>query len=262
MEHAHLPVDTHLDALRAATERLARWSGEAGLQASVPPCPGWTVLDLVAHQGFVHRWARSALRGQGPSEVAEAATEAEGRGAADPLAWLRSGADELAQALVDAPDDVEAFTFLREAPAPRLFWARRQAHETAVHALDALAARDGRLLTAGDTWFGAAHALDGVDELLTGFWPRRGRGPRSHGPAYTALVAAGGSGDGGARWLVDVDDERVVTHRVAAGDDVPSGLRTLTGPPVDLYLALWNRGGDVSDPTGLLTAWHDGGAVV
>ena len=65
----------------------------------------------------------------------------EGIDAADPLDWLGDGAIDLVTALVRAPDDLEAPVFLHDAPAPREFWARRQCHETTIHAVDALAAR-------------------------------------------------------------------------------------------------------------------------
>ena len=35
----------------------------AGLDAPVPPCPGWTVRDLVLHVGLAHRWAVAILHG-------------------------------------------------------------------------------------------------------------------------------------------------------------------------------------------------------
>ena len=37
---------------------------------------------------------------------------------------------------LEAPVDLEAFVFLNDAPAPRQFWARRQCHETTIHAVD------------------------------------------------------------------------------------------------------------------------------
>ena len=52
-----------------------------------------------------------------------------------------------------------------------------------------------------------------------------------------------------------------VTRRRESGDGIPTGARTLSGSARDLYLALWNRGGAVDDPTGLLAAWGEGGAI-
>ena len=75
-------------------------------------------------------------------------------------------------------------TFLKDAPPARAFWARRQCHETTVHALDALSALEARPLTADDVWLTDALAADGVDELLVGFWQRRTKGPRSRNPLH------------------------------------------------------------------------------
>ena len=259
MTHTPLTVDAHLTDLGHAVERLATRALEAGLDAPVPTCPGWTVRELLAHQGMVHRWSTAIVQGAEPRGVDSAGLEAAGRAAADPVAWLLEGAHELVTALHAAPDDLEAPTFLKEAPPARLFWARRQDHETTMHALDALAAREGRRATAAEAWFGTEHALDGIDELLVGFWQRRGRGPRApHGQPYSALVAT----HSGERWLLHVDDERVRTQHLGAEQRGPdSATAVLGGSAVDLYLALWNRGGRVDDPALLLRRWQETGAI-
>ncbi len=125
-----------------------------------------------------------------------------------------------------------------------------------MHALDALAAREGRPLTAADAWFDDDLANDGVDELLVGFWQRRTKGPRTETP-YTAIVSA----NGGPTWSLAVGPDAPVTRRLPPYTGVPDGARTLSASAADLYLALWNRGGTVDDPTGLLDAWREGGAV-
>ena len=254
----------HLDSLAAATERLASAASSTWLGAEVPTCPEWTLLDLVAHAGMVHRWATAAVEGDRETMGDAGLLEEEGRTSPDPPAWLRAGSARLAEVLEAADDDLEAYVFLKEAPPAKRFWARRQCHETTIHALDALAARRGRRLVAGDVWFGPELAVDGVDELLVGFWQRGKSGPRSVSP-YAALVRAT---DIGAAWLLEVGPDRTVTTRVdpaadgaalalAQAEPVGSDLAGIvTGPAVDLYLALWNRGGEVEDPAGLLPSWH------
>ena len=59
--------------------------------------------------------------------------------------------------------------FLRDSPAPREFWARRQAHETTIHRADAVAAGLGRRPRSAELDLDPAFAVDGLDELLTGF---------------------------------------------------------------------------------------------
>jgi len=44
-------------------------AGIAGLAASVPTCPGWTVLDLLVHTGVVHRHKAETVRGGYVSEA-------------------------------------------------------------------------------------------------------------------------------------------------------------------------------------------------
>lgn len=249
-------VEGHLACLDAAVDRMAVWARAAGLDAVVPTCPGWTVRDLLAHQGMVHRWATAVVRGDDPRGVDSDAIEAEGRGAPDPVGWLLDGAKPVVAAIETAPDDLAVMTFLKEAPPARRFWARRQCHETTVHALDVLAALHQRALTADDVWLADHLATDGVDELLVGFWQRRTRGPRSETP-YTAVVSV----VDGPAWLLDVGPEATVTTRATVGHGIPDDARTLRGPAADLYLALWNRGGEVDDPTALLEAWRARGAV-
>lgn len=256
MTLASLSVEEHLAGLDGAVDRMAVWARSAGPDAPVPTCPGWVVRDLLAHQGMVHRWATAVVRGDDPRGVDDAALEAAGRAAADPVLWLLDGAPPLVDALRSAPDDLAVMTFLREAPPARAFWARRQCHETTVHALDALAASTRRPLTAGDVWCSEPLAADGVDELLVGFWQRRTKGPRSESP-YTAAVVV----TDGPAWEVDVSDQSPVTRRRPPGDGIPAAARTVRGSARDLYLALWNRGGTVDDPTGLLAQWRARGAV-
>ena len=84
MHHPELPsVDDYLASLDAAVDRMAVWSRAAGPDASVPTCPGWTVRDLLAHQGMVHRWATAVVRAD-PAGIDDVAVEAEGRAAGTP----------------------------------------------------------------------------------------------------------------------------------------------------------------------------------
>lgn len=257
-----IPVDDHIGGLSEAAAVLARSAGHTWLGARVPTCPDWDVLDLVAHQGMVHRWAIAAIRGDEAGMGNAALTETEGRTASDPIAWLRAGARELEHAFEQAPPDLQAFTFLKEAPSPKEFWARRQCHETTIHALDALAAETGRVARADDTWFGQDLAADGIDELLIGFWQRSRGGLRSTIPYAVHVVPH----DAPVSWVVRVSDQPVRVRRMTAeriegstgaDEGVPADALTLSGGAVDLYLALWNRGGTVDDPDEVLTRWRE-----
>ena len=141
----------------------------------MPTCPEWTVRDLVAHQGMVHRWATALVRGERPTDEEVAAYETAGAAAADPLAWLGDGAAELARSITDAPDGPRGAGLPERRAAGPGFWARRQCHETTIHAVDAMAASLGRPPRPDEVWVDPDLAGDGIDELLGGFLTR----PRS-----------------------------------------------------------------------------------
>ena len=139
---------------------LVRDAERAGLAARVPTTPDWSVRRLVAHQGMVHRWAAATVCGRVATETR---WEHEGATSPDPVEWLRDGAIEVVTAIASAPADLVAPVFLADAPPPRAFWARRQCHETTVHAVDALSAALGRYPRAADaTWISPVVALDGI----------------------------------------------------------------------------------------------------
>ena len=243
-----LPLDDLGAGLGEAATVLRANAMAAGLDAPVPTCPGWSVSRLVAHVGMAHRWAASHVNGSPADdpEVMERAALSE----PDLLGWFDDGATALLQAIVDAPDDLTAFVFLKNAPPAKVFWTRRQCHETTIHAVDALAARLGRPPRRSETWIRPPLALDGIDELLAGFVPRRSQG--IHPPEETVVLVR--PDDSPIAWLLAMGPDHPVDVTVVDGAS-PAAYgpvdRTLTGHPVDLYLQLWNRSADL-DPW-----WHD-----
>jgi uncharacterized protein (TIGR03083 family) len=157
--------------------------------------------------------------------------------------YLRTNAN-LVRELEGAPADLDAMTFLA-APSPLAMWARRQAHETAIHRFDAQHA------AGTPTVFDAELAADGIDELLTAFAPRATAFPVADTKAM--LVHATDTDD---RWHVTLRPDGIATVR----DDGPSDV-TLRGRASDVYLVLWNRGDDTAIDVGgdrdLLQTWHD-----
>jgi uncharacterized protein (TIGR03083 family) len=150
---------------------------------------------------------------------------------ADLIDWFGDGLAALVQALTDADPDLACFTFLA-APSPLAMWARRQAHETTIHRVDAE-------LAAG--WTPAAlptpFAADGTDELLSCFITRS-RGSLRADPARRLRVSCT---DDPGDWLVMIGPDRVVTS-IAAADEARDHVDCrVSGPANDLYLALWNR---------------------
>jgi uncharacterized protein (TIGR03083 family) len=236
----------HIAALERDGARLAAAAGRAGLGAMVPPCPPWRVRDLLRHLGFVHRWAAgyvSQAREEMTDEPAEDELLLAGPGDGELLGWFRDGHAELVRALRSADPGLRCWTFL-PAPSALAFWARRQAHETAIHRADAESAA-GQVAA-----FPAAFAADGIDELIMGFWARG----RAHAdrPSCLRIQAT----DTGGEWLVQLGAGTAARGRPAVAD------ATVAGPACDLYLLLWNRlppGGRVTidgDP-GVLPLWQN-----
>jgi uncharacterized protein (TIGR03083 family) len=238
----------HIAALRAQGLMLADAARRAGPGTAVPTCPGWAVRDLVAHTGGVHRWATAF--------VAEGRTEAMGDdeklryydtapGDPDLVDWYTECHAALVAALESAPPGLACWSFL-PAPSPVAFWARRQAHEAAVHRVDAQTAA-GRV-TPPD----AALAADGIDELLSCFLTRPGGRLRAD-PARVLGVRAA---DTDTDWTVRIGPDKVeVLHGACVSADC-----AVTGAAADVYLLLWNRAGTdrlrVEGDDSLLDDWR------
>ncbi|MFP5417104.1 MAG: maleylpyruvate isomerase N-terminal domain-containing protein [Actinomycetes bacterium] len=245
-----LEASAYGEALGNAGSVLRSNAASAGMAAPVPTCPGWSVADLVLHQGIVHRWATDMVLGEPGRSTAEVRAEAEA--ASDVLDWFDDGLVDLLNALAKAPDDLQAYFFLPDAPPARLAWLRRQAHETTIHAVDAMAARLTRPPLASEVWVGTELAADGLDELLTGFLPRKRHVLGSDEP-QRVLVAPS---DAERAWLIELGAEAPAVTRVAADTDADVAC---AGTARQLYLGLWNRGDEVAvtGEVGWLDRWRE-----
>jgi len=232
----HLNADDHLEALVRSGTVLREAAAAAGLDAKVPTCPSWDVATLVTHQGTVHRWAAANLRGD--KDHNPSASEAEAGAADDLLAWYGEGLTDLVDTFHRTAEDVEALVFFNDAPPPRRFWARRQAHETTIHSVDAISAVHGRWPQASDVHIDPVVAADGIDELLSGFLTR-GSGKLHSAEPYTIVVR---TDDTGHAWTLRISDGPVVT---TPGDGQRSEV-VFTGSAVQLYLSLWNRADEIT----------------
>ncbi|MGR3937175.1 maleylpyruvate isomerase family mycothiol-dependent enzyme [Streptomyces sp. BRA346] len=214
-----------IDVLDREGHLMADAAGKAGTDARVPTCPEWQVRELLSHTGRVHRWATRYVT-EGLTEGMRPGDGPELDGA-ELVAWFREGHRALVKALTDADPDLECFAFL-PAPSPLAFWARRQAHETAIHRVDAESA-----LGADHSPFDPAFAADGIDELLTRFHGRERSRVRMDTPRTLRLRAT----DTDDVWTVRLSEEPPHTTRGAEGD----ADCELTGPVGELYLVAWNR---------------------
>jgi uncharacterized protein (TIGR03083 family) len=232
----HLSLADHREALVRAGAALRQAAATAGLDAPVPTCPAWDVTKLVTHQGMVHRWAAANLRGDADHRTSDSTAEASA--APDLLEWYSAGLAALIDTLDATAEDAKAPVFLRDAPPPRRFWARRQAHETTIHGVDAISAVHGRWPKASEVDVDPALAADGIDELLTGFITR-GKGRLHSAVPYQVLVRAD---DTGHAWTLRISDGPIVTTPGAT--ERPEV--TFSGTAVQLYLSLWNRADEIT----------------
>ncbi|GAA1162442.1 maleylpyruvate isomerase family mycothiol-dependent enzyme [Streptomyces hebeiensis] len=231
----------HIASLSREGRLLADAAAEGGPDVEVPTCPGWRIRDLLAHTGRVHRWATDSVVARRTARTALGG--APGLDGEELLEWFREGHARLVAALRAAPADLDCWTFLA-APSPLAFWARRQAHETAVHRVDAESALGRRPASA--TPLGAAFSADGIDELLCGFHARDRSRVRTGAPRVLRVRTT----DTADVWTVRLSREPARTERAAspACTDRPGESEAghevdceLSGTAERLYLTLWNR---------------------
>jgi uncharacterized protein (TIGR03083 family) len=224
-----MDITTHLDTLRSDGELFARAAERAGLDAPLPTCPDWLMRDLVAHLGGVHRWVVVVLESGRPERPtgAQAAPAFVSPGDGELIDWYRTAHANLLKALAAATPETVCWQFF-EASSPLAFWARRQAHETAVHRIDAETAVGLDPASPVTPEF----AVDGIAELLTGFVPLMGRTLVSDPPVNMAIAPD----DHNEAWTLHISADAPRTVPGAA----PATVK-VTGPAEELYLLLWNR---------------------
>lgn len=217
MEH-----EEHLSALAADVALLVEAVGRAGLRATVPSCPGWTVRDLVAHLSEVYRHKAACVRlGVEPEPWPPV------RPLSDPVAELRAAYDDLRAELAGHAGTDPAPTW-HEPDQTVGFWSRRMAQETAVHRVDAELAA-GTVNPVGDVL-----AVDGIDEVLVVFAEGDWSDLPQAGPSLVVLLQVPGRA-----WTVHL---RPTELRVEPGRTAEPGV-TVSGRASDVLLWLWGRGG-------------------
>lgn len=202
--------DRYVSELSSSLDRLCLLARqpEDVLARPVPACPGWTLTDLLGHLGSIERWASGIVRsGSFVEQAGPPATGVE--------TWFLDGTDPFLAAMSALDPEEPCWNF---GPPPRKagFWRRRQAHEHAVHLIDACQASG-----LDDPFFAEDFLLDGIDEILAMLAPRQfllGRTPEPEG-GVTFIVP-------GAR-----------SWKLGQGEPEAS----ITAPPDVMYLGLWGR---------------------
>jgi uncharacterized protein (TIGR03083 family) len=207
----------------------AELADDGRLDVVVPWVPAWTARDLVGHLATVHRWATAIVQAgttDGPPRSTHPPDD-------DLLGWYAAGHTSLVRALREVPPDSPAWHMSPAAPKVAGSWARRQAHELAVHRMDLEAAAGVEHAP-----LDPALADDGVDELLSIIVPRWAHTEPLAGAETVVAVA---STDTGRQWEVRVARGAVTVAPSWTG--APDA--TLTGEGTQLLRHLWGRPGDV-----------------
>ena len=209
--------EQHVQFFRSEADAFARVLAAGDLDAHVPACPDWTLTNLTAHLGGVHRWARAAiLTGPGPLDEK---TIPVGRDAI--VAWFTEGAAALHETLAATDPAAPCWTFSLETTAS--FWLRRQALETTVHRWDAESSQGT------PAPIDAALAVDGLHEAVDMFFPRQVRLQRI-APLVRSLRLAP---DEGAPRVLAGDGTTAPTEAQADAE--------VAGPAEALALLVWGR---------------------
>ena len=208
---------SHLDReLTAYADTLAGVDAAAAWATPVPSCPGWAIRDLTHHLIGLHYWVTDAVNG-GVGKEAGPPMAADDRLTA---AFVTSSA--MLREALDRDPETPCWTFAGDRATGGGtvgFWQRRQPHEHAIHRWDLE-------LSLGLTpTLDPALSSDGIDEVVTMFWPRQVALGRAEEPIeQLQLVAA----DTDRSWLL--------------GSLSPTNpIATMTGSASDVLLALWKR---------------------
>jgi uncharacterized protein (TIGR03083 family) len=216
-------VTEQADALRAAAE-------QAGPDAPVPTCPKWTVRDLVTHIATVHNWVCTVVHL--PPESERPAFPQAPENWTDLLDWWDNGRATMIAELAAADPAKPVWTFF-----PGLgsigWWARRQAHETSIHRLDAEHAAHEKVPT---LLFDSALAADGIDEVLGTMSVHRARAKRPEVTVEGTLLVH--AADAGRAWLLRAQGGVV---EVGPADAATHADMNLVGTADAVYRAVWKR---------------------
>ena len=231
-----------LESVQRDGSRMAQVIGGGDLAAPVPSCPGWTLADLAAHMGFIHRWVVTAVATcerprnediEGPPVDADAPALG---------AWLQQGVDTLVTTLAGLEPEAPTWhPFL--APQVAGIWPRRQAQETMIHRWDA------ELAVGATGPLDPAIAADGILEYFEIIVPRVTTRDDRTAPTGVLRIECPDVG------LVCTVSS-AVTVDVELGDGVVATPdATLTGRAEDVLLALWCRRPLPGDHAGLAVEW-------
>jgi uncharacterized protein (TIGR03083 family) len=215
-------------ALRAA-------AASTGPAAPVPTCPKWTMFDLVRHLGRVQQWSGRALT---TDPEGESPHPDEAPSAWDQLlSWWDTQLGTLVDTLRQRQPEAPAWIFDSRSPHTAAFWARRQAHETAIHRLDAEHALAGsdRPDSVPTLVFDPEFAADGIDEGLAVGLSRRAAREGTTVQGSVLFHAA----DAGRAWLVHLKPGQSL--EIGPAEPAIDADASVVGTADAVYRAIWGR---------------------
>lgn len=194
--------------------------------AEVPTCPGWTTRVLVEHVVSVSVFIEDCCRA-GPAAGPPVAKDPPA-GWSAAASWWRDRWPGLVELFRSTPPSAPVWAPPGFAPRSSS-WIRRQAHELAIHRLDAEHAAAGPAETV-PALFDPQLAVDGVDELLTSLLP----------PVDVAGTVHYRADDTGDEWWLELTPGRPPSaHRGhGVGRLADASVR---GTAEQVYRAVWRR---------------------
>src|SRR4051794_10880292 len=197
-------------------------AGRLGLDVPVPTCGRWKMHNLLLHVGRVYLRAGELVGERMTTQVDVPPAPPSGT---DPVEFLEHALDELVEALSSCEPDTPVWNWSTE-PDVAAFWARRMAHESAVHQYDAQRAHGLAQPIDSDL------AHDGLDELVDVILPRVHTRDQKVLPAGTYLFSATDDGE----WPLRLGADGIERLDVAKEPDVSA-----RGTASALLLAAYNR---------------------
>lgn len=225
------PVMTYDEHIRAVEREAATITAalRAGpLDATVPTCPGWTLVDLGAHVGqFCAWWSDVICEGTGRPKTPFTAPSSEETRSEWFAEWYELQAARLVEQLTSTDPATAVWTW-DPSDTTTSFVARRSAHELAIHRFDVQAARSDTEPIDG------ALAVDGIEEIfaMIAAWRSGGRDVGAGSGETLHLHAT----DPEAEWTIELSPEGPVVERVHTKADF-----AMKGTASDLELVLYQR---------------------
>lgn len=228
-------------AVRREGEGIVAAAG-MGLDVTVRTCGEWTVRDLLLHVGQIYAHVGRLL-------AERITTDPGGKspvpGDVDPVGYVADTLEELVDALASSAPETPVWNWSSE-PDVAAFWARRMAHESAVHRYDAQRAHGVAQPLDPDL------AHDGMDELVDLILPRIMARDHPRPPDAVYAFTATDVGE----WIVHTSPGGIERPPTAKNADV-----AVRGPSSSVLLAASGRvkwaSLDITGDAALLDAWSE-----